>query len=139
MTKILIKNADVILTMDDTRRELHGADILINDGIIAEIGADIQADGAKVFSAQGKIVTPGLVNTHHHLYQTLTRAVPGAQDALLFGWLQRLYPIWARFGPEEMFVSVTSMIDKLAKKNIIHNNKAANLKSGLAKHIATLK
>jgi len=114
MTKILIKNADVILTMDDTRRELHGADILINDGIIAEIGADIQADGAKVFSAQGKIVTPGLVNTHHHLYQTLTRAVPGAQDALLFGWLQRLYPIWARFGPEEMFVSAQIGLAELA-------------------------
>ena len=114
MTKILIKNADVILTMDDTRRELHGADILINDGIIAEIGADIQADGAKVLSAQGKIVTPGLVNTHHHLYQTLTRAVPGAQDALLFGWLQRLYPIWARFGPEEMFVSAQIGLAELA-------------------------
>ena len=114
MTKILIKNADVILTMDDTRRELHGADILINDGIIAEIGADIQADGAMVFSAQGKIVTPGLVNTHHHLYQTLTRAVPGAQDALLFGWLQRLYPIWARFGPEEMFVSAQIGLAELA-------------------------
>jgi cytosine/adenosine deaminase-related metal-dependent hydrolase len=51
------------------------------------------------------VVTPGLVNTHHHLYQTLTRAVPGGQDALLFGWLKTLYPIWARFGPEEMFTS----------------------------------
>ncbi|MFT6944279.1 MAG: cytosine/adenosine deaminase-related metal-dependent hydrolase [Yoonia sp.] len=114
MTKVLIKNADVMLTMDDTRRELHGADILIKDGTIAEIGHDLQTDGAKEFSARDKIVTPGLVNTHHHLYQTLTRAVPGAQDALLFGWLQRLYPIWARFGPEEMFVSAQIGLAELA-------------------------
>jgi cytosine/adenosine deaminase-related metal-dependent hydrolase len=59
-------------------------------------------------------VTPGLVNNHHHLYQTLTRAVPGAQDALLFGWLQRLYPIWARFGPEEMNVSAQVGLAELA-------------------------
>ncbi len=60
------------------------------------------------------MVTPGLVNTHHHLYQTLTRAVPGGQDALLFGWLKTLYPIWARFGPEEMFVSAQVGLAELA-------------------------
>ena len=60
------------------------------------------------------MVTPGLVNTHHHLYQTLTRAVPGGQDALLFGWLQTLYPIWAKFGPEEMFVSAQVGLAELA-------------------------
>ena len=59
-------------------------------------------------------MTPGLVNTHHHLYQTLTRAVPGGQDALLFGWLKTLYPIWARFGPEEMFVSAQVGLAELA-------------------------
>jgi cytosine/adenosine deaminase-related metal-dependent hydrolase len=59
-------------------------------------------------------VTPGLVNTHHHLYQTLTRAVPGGQDALLFGWLKTLYPIWARFGPEEMFTSAQVGLAELA-------------------------
>jgi cytosine/adenosine deaminase-related metal-dependent hydrolase len=59
-------------------------------------------------------VTPGLVNTHHHLYQTLTRAVPQAQDALLFGWLQTLYPIWARFGPDEMRVSALTGLAELA-------------------------
>jgi cytosine/adenosine deaminase-related metal-dependent hydrolase len=58
-----------------------------------------------VIDARGCVVTPGLVNTHHHLFQTLTRAVPAAQDAALFGWLQALYPIWARFTPEHMFVS----------------------------------
>ncbi|PJI84993.1 cytosine/adenosine deaminase-related metal-dependent hydrolase [Yoonia maricola] len=114
MAETLIKDADVIVTMDETRRELIGADVLLRDGVIAEIGENLSADTAQVFSAKGKIITPGLVNTHHHLYQTLTRAVPGAQDALLFGWLQRLYPIWARFGPEEMYVSAQIGLAELA-------------------------
>ncbi len=109
----LIRNADIILTMDDRRRELAGADILIRDGIIIAVGQGLQS-GAEVVDAAGCIVTPGLVNTHHHLYQTLTRAVPGAQDALLFGWLKALYPIWARFGPEEMRVSALVGLAELA-------------------------
>ena len=89
MTSVLIRNADSILTMDDTRRELSGADIVIRDGAIAEIGQGLTCEG-EVIDAAGCVVTPGLVNTHHHLYQTLTRAVPGGQDALLFGWLRTL-------------------------------------------------
>ena len=114
MAETLIKDADIVVTMDDNRRTLLGADLLLRDGVIAEIGHDLVSDDAVVFSAKGKIITPGLVNTHHHLYQTLTRAVPGAQDALLFGWLQRLYPIWARFGPEEMYVSAQVGLAELA-------------------------
>ena len=114
MAETLIKGADCIITMDDQRRELHGADLLLRDGVIAAIGPDLPHGEAEIFHAMGRIVTPGLVNTHHHLYQTLTRAVPGAQDALLFGWLQRLYPIWARFGPEEMFVSAQVGLAELA-------------------------
>lgn len=114
MIDTLIKGADTIITMDDERRELQGADLLLRDGVITEIGENLMAMGARVFSAKGKIVTPGLVNTHHHLYQTLTRAVPGAQDALLFGWLQRLYPIWSRFGPEEIYVSAQVGLAELA-------------------------
>jgi len=113
MTETLIQNAQTILTMDDARRELHGADILIRDGVIAAIGANLTTSGQTI-SAKGCVVTPGLVNTHHHLYQTLTRAVPGGQDALLFGWLQTLYPIWSRFGPEEMFVSAQIGLAELA-------------------------
>jgi 8-oxoguanine deaminase len=113
MPEILIRNSDSILTMDDARRELHGHDILIRDGVIAAIGENLDSSGSQV-SAKGCVVTPGLVNTHHHLYQTLTRAVPGGQDALLFGWLQTLYPIWARFGPEEMFVSAQIGLAELA-------------------------
>ncbi|MDP2580921.1 8-oxoguanine deaminase [Shimia thalassica] len=104
MAEILIKNASHVLTMDDARREMAGVDIRVKDGVIAEIGHGL-AGGAETVLASGCVVTPGLVNTHHHLYQTLTRAVPGGQDALLFGWLQTLYPIWSRFGPDEMFIS----------------------------------
>jgi cytosine/adenosine deaminase-related metal-dependent hydrolase len=114
MPDILIRNADVIVTMDAGRQELGGADLLIRDGVIAELCQALDAPGAEVVMAAGCVVTPGLVNTHHHLYQTLTRAVPGGQDALLFGWLQCLYPIWGRFGPEEMRVSALTGLAELA-------------------------
>lgn len=113
VTDILVRNADHILTMDDTRRELAGADILIRDGAIAEVGQGLSCEG-EVIDAAGCVVTPGLVNTHHHLYQTLTRAVPGGQDALLFGWLRTLYPIWARFTPDHMFTSAQIGLAELA-------------------------
>jgi cytosine/adenosine deaminase-related metal-dependent hydrolase len=100
--------------MDDTRAELAGADIKVSGGVIVDVGQGLSADGCQIVDAAGTVVTPGLVNTHHHLYQTLTRAVPAAQDALLFGWLQTLYPIWSRFGPEEMFVSAQVGLAELA-------------------------
>lgn len=114
MTELLIQAATNVLTMDDSSRELADCDIHLRDGVIVAIGPDLIAPDAVVLSARGCVVTPGLVNTHHHLYQTLTRAVPGGQDALLFGWLKTLYPIWARFGPEEMFVSAQIGLAELA-------------------------
>jgi len=113
MSEILIRGADHLVTMDNTRRVLNGADILIRDGAVAAIGAGLDTPG-EIVNAAGCVVTPGLVNTHHHLYQTLTRAVPAAQNALLFGWLGTLYPIWARFGPEHMFVSAQVGLAELA-------------------------
>lgn len=113
MAETLIRGADYLITMDDTRRELAGADLLLRDGVIAEIGQGLRTEG-EIVEAKGCVVTPGLVNTHHHLYQSMTRAVPGAQDALLFGWLQRLYPIWARMGPEHMSVSAQIGLAELA-------------------------
>jgi cytosine/adenosine deaminase-related metal-dependent hydrolase len=110
----LIRNADVVVTMNDARQELAGCDILCRDGVIVETGRAIDAPDAEVIEARGCVVTPGLVNTHHHLYQSLTRGVPGGQDALLFGWLRTLYPIWARFGPEEIFVSAQVGLAELA-------------------------
>ncbi len=114
MQDILIRNADVVVTMDAARREVSGGDVLIRGGVIAAVGHRISAPGAHIVEARGCVVTPGLVNTHHHLYQTLTRAVPGGQDALLFGWLKTLYPIWSRFGPEEMFISAQVGLAELA-------------------------
>lgn len=110
----IIRNADVILTMDDDRRELAGADIHLSGGVIKAVGHGLDVLGALVTDASGCVVTPGLVNTHHHLFQSLTRAVPGGQDALLFGWLRTLYPIWSKFGPEEVFVSAQAGLAELA-------------------------
>ena len=110
---ILIKNATTVVTMDATLSELAQADIRVENGVITEIGTGLETTGDTI-DASGCVVTPGLVNTHHHLYQTLTRAVPGGQDALLFGWLQTLYPIWSRFGPDEMFTSAQIGLAELA-------------------------
>ena len=91
--------------MDATRRAITAGDVLLRDGVIAAVGVDFPSDGCSVVNAEGCLVTPGLVNTHHHLYQTMTRAVPGAQDAELFSWLQTLYPIWAAMRPDDFFTS----------------------------------
>ena len=113
MQDILIKSAKTVLTMDDAGRELAQTDILLRQGVIAKIGPNLSTTG-QIIHGGDCVVTPGLVNTHHHLYQTLTRAVPGGQDALLFGWLKTLYPIWARFGPDEMRVSAMIGLAELA-------------------------
>ena len=114
MTDTLIRNADVVVTMNGARSELRNADVYLRDGVILAVGAGLAPAEAEVIDATGCVVAPGLVNTHHHLYQTLTRAVPGGQDALLFGWLKTLYPIWAKFGPEEMFTSTQVGLAELA-------------------------
>jgi len=115
MSMILLRGAETILTMDDARRELAGADILLENGVIAAIGTALEVpEGAEVVDVSGCLVTPGLVNTHHHLYQSLTRAVPGGQDELLFGWLRTLYPIWQRFTPDHMHVSAQVGLAELA-------------------------
>ena len=113
MSEILIRGATSVVTMNAAREEIAGADVLLRGGVIAGVGVGLSTAG-KVVEAKGCVVTPGLVNTHHHLFQSLTRAVPGAQDALLFSWLKTLYPIWARFGPQEMFVSAQVGLAELA-------------------------
>ncbi|MBV7410485.1 8-oxoguanine deaminase [Maritimibacter sp. DP1N21-5] len=113
MTDLTIRQARLVLTMDDAGAELADCDIQISGGMITAIGPDLPPKG-EVMEGRQLLITPGLVNTHHHLYQTLTRAVPGGQDALLFGWLKTLYPIWSRFGPEEMRVSALTGLAELA-------------------------
>ncbi|SIN81966.1 8-oxoguanine deaminase [Vannielia litorea] len=112
MTHRLIRGGHV-LTMDDTGRE-GTLDIRLRGGVIEEIGPNLQADGAEVVRAEGCLVTPGLVNTHHHMFQSLTRAVPAGQDALLFGWLKALYPIWARMTPDDIRLSARLACAELA-------------------------
>jgi cytosine/adenosine deaminase-related metal-dependent hydrolase len=113
LRELLIKGATTLVTMDAQRREIAQGDVLMRDGVIVAVGQGLTTTG-RVVRAAGCVVTPGLVNTHHHLYQSLTRAVPGGQDALLFGWLKTLYPIWARFGPEEMFSATQVGLAELA-------------------------
>ena len=111
MAETLIRGADALLTMQDA--EPDGTDILIRDGVVAEIGTGLITEGETV-DAAGCLVTPGLVNTHHHLYQTLTRAVPAGQDATLFGWLQALYPIWGRMNPDHIALATQVGLAELA-------------------------
>ena len=115
MTTLLIKNA-YILTMDDHQRELPDGGLFIRDGFIEQVGATSELPQAadEVLNLADHIVLPGLVNTHHHFYQTLTRAVPAAQDANLFNWLTTLYPIWARLQPEDIFTSAQTALAELA-------------------------
>ena len=104
---LLIRNADILVTMDRGRREIAGGAVLIEDNRIRAVGrsSELPAIADEVIDMAGHVVLPGLINTHHHMYQSLTRAVPAAQDAELFGWLTSLYPIWARLTPEMIGVS----------------------------------
>jgi 8-oxoguanine deaminase len=115
MTTLLIKNAHVV-TMDDHQTEFSDGGLFIENGVIQMVGqiANLPHDADEVLDLKGHVVLPGLVNTHHHFYQTLTRAVPAAQDANLFNWLKTLYPIWARMNAEDIFISTSTALAELA-------------------------
>src|SRR5690606_24754645 len=116
MSTLLVKNAHVIVTMDKNDRELKDTAIFCRDGFIEQIGpqSELPKEADEVLDLQDHIILPGLVNTHHHFYQTLTRALPGAQNANLFNWLTTLYPIWARMNPEDIFLSAQTALAELA-------------------------
>jgi len=115
MPTLLIKNA-YLVTMDDHQREIPEGGLFIRDGIIEAVGqvSDLPATADEILDLKDHVLFPGLVNTHHHFYQTLTRAVPAAQDANLFNWLKTLYPIWARLTPEDIFISTSTALAELA-------------------------
>jgi len=115
MTTLLVKNAHIV-TMDDHQTEISDGGLFIRRGLIQEIGpmSELPTTADEVLDLKDHIVLPGLVNTHHHFYQTLTRAVPAAQDANLFNWLTTLYPIWARIKPEDIFTSTQTALTELA-------------------------
>lgn len=107
MTTLLIKNIHTLVTMDASRRELRNVSMLIKDNVIAAIGHDTELPTAdEVLDLKGRhLVMPGLVNTHHHFYQSLTRVMPAAQNCDLFNWLKALYPVWARLTAEGAYAS----------------------------------
>ena len=117
MATIVIRHAAVLVTMDRTRSEIPDGGMVIRDGVIEAVGPTNELPtvlDARMVEMDGHIILPGLVNTHHHLYQTLTRAVPAAQNATLFNWLKTLYPIWARMTPEAVYISaLTGMAELL--------------------------
>jgi cytosine/adenosine deaminase-related metal-dependent hydrolase len=103
MSELLVRNAHTLITMNPDRQEIRNASLWVHDGVIAQVGraVDLPTTAETVLDLKGRyLVMPGLVNTHHHFYQTLTRAIPAAQNADLFDWLTTLYPIWARLTAE---------------------------------------
>jgi len=116
MATLLVRNALVVATFDDARREIPGGGLFARDGVIEQVGlsTELPQTADEVLDLAGHVVVPGLVNTHHHFYQTLTRAVPQAQNKELFDWLVTLYPIWARITPEGIRVSAQIAAAELA-------------------------
>lgn len=107
MTTLLLRNAELVVTQDEARRQIRDGGVFVRDGVIEQIGTTetLPADADRVLDARDMLVLPGLVNTHHHLYQTLTRALSAAQNAPLFDWLRALYPIWGELTDEAVYVS----------------------------------
>ncbi|GAC1546293.1 MAG: 8-oxoguanine deaminase [Herpetosiphon sp.] len=115
MGTLLIRGADIVETMDDGATSGQQWSVFVVDDIIQQIGptSQLPATADRVIDARGMIVLPGLVNTHHHMYQTLTRNLPAAQDANLFQWLRALYPIWANMNPAAIYTSTQTAIAEL--------------------------
>ncbi len=123
MPTLLVKNISHLFTMqrdaikgEESEFELQDAALFCRDGIIEQVGrtSDLPNQADEILDLSGHVVIPGLINTHHHLYQNLTRVVPGAQDAPLFGWLQTLYPIWGKLGSDHIFSSARVGLAELA-------------------------
>ena len=116
MSTLLVRHAQVLATMDDGGTEIIDGGLYAVDGFIEQVGstAELPDTADEVVDLSGHVVLPGLINTHHHFYQTLTRAVPGAQDVGLFDWLRTLYPIWARLTPEDVRTSTQLALSELA-------------------------
>ncbi len=111
---LLLRNAECLVTMDDAGTEISGGGLFARDGWIEQVGptSDLPDTADQVIDCRGQVVIPGLVNTHHHFFQTLTRAM--AQDAELFDWLVELYPVWSRLTPEHVRVSTVTALAELA-------------------------
>ncbi len=115
MSTLLIRHARLLATMDADRREIADGAVYVREGVIEQVGRTdaLPEQADRVIDARDRVVLPGLVNTHHHLFQSLTRAVPGAQDARLFRWLRTLYPIWTGIDAEAIYVSARLALAEL--------------------------
>ena len=115
MSTLLIRNARLLVTMDAQRREIDGGGVFVRDHVIEAVGpsGELPQSADEIIDARDQVVIPGLVNTHHHMYQTLTRVIRPAQDCELFLWLQTLYPIWANLTPEMVNVSTQTAMAEL--------------------------
>ncbi|MHB1317400.1 MAG: 8-oxoguanine deaminase [Anaerolineae bacterium] len=120
MSTLLIDHARLLATMDDARREIPDGSLLAEDGVIRWVGPAAElapgwrnAPGVTVFNAAHMVILPGMVNTHHHLFQSLTRALPEAQASVLFDWLVSHYPRWNRLTPEMVYVSAKTAMAEL--------------------------
>ena len=120
---LLLKNADVLCTMSEPgenesniESEIKGGGLFARNGIIEAVGesSSLPQIADIIIDMKGHVVIPGMVNTHHHLFQNLTRAVPAAQNSELFGWLKTLYPIWSNIGPEHVYWSTALGLAELA-------------------------
>jgi len=112
---MLLKNADVVVTMDAERREIRNGSVLIKGNTIIAVGkaVELPQTADEVIDLKGHVVIPGLINTHHHMYQSLTRVIPPAQDGELFKWITSLYPIWEKLTPEMIRISTQMSMAEL--------------------------
>jgi len=115
MTSCLLQHAALIVAMDDQDTRWSDGGMYVVDNVIAQIGPTetLPQTADTIIDARGMVILPGLVNTHHHFYQTLTRNLPEGQNADLFHWLRLHYPIWARLTPEAIFVSTQVALAEL--------------------------
>ena len=114
MSSLLIKNADAIVTCDSQDAVLEHANLLMQDGIITYIGIEPQT-ADEVIDGTGCLVYPGLINTHHHLYQTFSRNLPQVQNMELFDWLTTLYEIWKNLNQDTIYHSSLTGMGELLK------------------------
>lgn len=116
MSSLLVRHATLLVTMDDLRQEIADGGLYIRDGFIEQVGptSSLPNHADEILDLEDHLVLPGLINTHHHFYQTLTRAVPAAQDVNLFNWLKTLYPIWAGLTPDDIYISTQTALAEMA-------------------------
>ena len=116
MDSLLVNNADIVITMDSGRPKIYGGGLFVRDHVIEQLGTndELPTVADQVIDATGMAILPGLVNTHHHFFQSLFRALPGTQDHGLFDWLERLFPIYGELTAEAFRLgSLTAMAEMI--------------------------